>query len=100
MIIDIIGYLAAGICNISMYPQAYEVNQIIKHSEYDKLNSISVSMLLFLDVGCFLWGTYAILLGIYPLLVGSIMTIIPASYMIICKLLYCNKITLSDSNGL
>ena len=100
MIIDIIGYLAAGICNISMFPQAYEVNQIIKLSEYDKLETISVSMLLLLDIGCFLWGTYAILLDIYPLLVGSIMTIIPTSYMIICKLVYCNKITLSDSNGL
>ena len=41
MIWDIIGYTAAVISNISMFPQAYEVHKIIKVGDYDKLSALS-----------------------------------------------------------
>ena len=77
--ISIIGYTAAVITNISVYPQAYEVYIIIDTNEYDKLNGLSLTMYTLQTSGCFVWLTYSSLLGLYPIIFGSIF----------CKKLFC-----------
>ena len=98
MIWDIIGYTAAVISNISMFPQAYEVHKIIKVGDYDKLSALSLTTLFYMDFGCSLWLTYAINKGVYPIIVGSVLCMTPTTYMIILKLMYRGYTTNYDFN--
>lgn len=86
--ISIIGYTAAVITNISVYPQAYEVYIIIDTNEYDKLNGLSLTMYALQTSGCFIWLTYSSLLGLYPIIFGSIFCIIPSLYIIYGIIMY------------
>ena len=80
--LDIIGYVAAVITNVSVYPQAREVYVIINTEEYDKLYAISLSMYLLQTTGCVFWLVYGVAIKTYPIIFGSIMCIIPSSYII------------------
>ena len=95
MLIDIIGFTAAIITNISFYPQAYEIYIIVNTHEYGKLNSISLLTFSMTGFGCTLWLIYAIILSIYPMIMGSILTIIPSIY--ICSVLSFYKFFYKDS---
>ena len=86
--IELLGYCAAVITNISVYPQAYEVYIIVQRKEYSKLNALSPVMYSLQTTGCFCWLTYALLLNIYPIVFGSITCIIPSSYILFCVLYY------------
>lgn len=79
---DIIGYVAAVITNVSAYPQAREVYVIINTEEFEKLYAISLSMYLLQTTGCVFWLVYGVALKIYPIIFGSIMCVIPSSYII------------------
>ena len=79
--IDIIGFAAAIITNFSFYPQAYEVYLITSTHEYEKLNSLSLGTFALTGFGCTLWLIYSSILQIYPIILGSILTIIPAIYI-------------------
>lgn len=93
---DIIGYVAAVITNISMYPQAYDVYVIMSTRNYEKLSSLSLGTFSITGFGCCLWIIYGINLSIYPIIFGCIMTIIPSFY-ISCTLLYARKILLYNN---
>ena len=86
--IELLGYCAAVITNISVYPQAYEVYIIIQREEYNKLNALSPIMYSLQTTGCVCWLIYALLLNIYPIVFGSITCIIPSSYILACVLYY------------
>lgn len=83
--IDWIGFSAAIITNVSFYPQAYEVYIIFKRKDYDKLNAISLPTFSLTGFGCSLWLIYSLLLDIKPIMLGSILTIVPSLY--ICTIL-------------
>ena len=85
IITDIIGFAAAIITNISFYPQAYEIYTIAKAREYEKLDAVSLTTFSLTGVGCSLWFIYSCILKIYPIMLGSILTIIPSIY--ICVIL-------------
>ena len=85
---SIIGYTAAVITNISVYPQAYEVYIIINTNEHDKLNGLSLTMYLLQTSGCFIWLIYSSILGLYPIIFGSVFCIIPSVYIIYGILTY------------
>ena len=42
LVVEAIGYGAAVITNISVYPQAYEVYIIVQTKQYAKLNTLSI----------------------------------------------------------
>lgn len=79
--IDIVGYIAAFITNISLYPQTYKIYRISASREYEKLHTISLPTYLLNVLGCSLWLCYGTLVNAYPILFGSIMSIIPATYI-------------------
>ena len=90
-IIDMIGYTAAVITNISVYPQAYKVYRILTNKNYEKLNSISLPMYILQSFGCVLWLIYAIMINLYPVMFGSIMCLLPSGYIIIVLIFNQNK---------
>ena len=88
MNIEIIGYSAAVVTNISIYPQAYEIFLIVKSREFDKLFGLSITMFTLQSTGCVLWLIYALFNNIYPVIMGSIMCLIPSIYIILCIVKY------------
>ena len=86
IVIDALGYSAAIITNISLYPQAYEVYIILQTSEYFKLQSISVTTYVIQLIGCLFWLIYGIIINTYPIIAGSILCIVPSTY--ICYFTY------------
>ena len=98
MIWDIVGYVAAIISNMSMFPQAYEVYKIVHVEDYDKLKAVSLATLLYMNFGCSLWLAYAINKNIYPIMLGSILCMTPNTYMITIKFIYGNRTTQYDLN--
>ena len=58
MNIEIIGYSAAVVTNISIYPQVYDIYLIVKSKEYEKLLGLSLTMFLLQSSGCVLWFIY------------------------------------------
>jgi len=85
IITDIIGFAAAIITNISFYPQAYEIYNIAKAKEYERLDAVSLTTFSLTGGGCTLWLIYSCILQIYPIMLGSTLTIIPSIY--ICVIL-------------
>jgi len=92
---DILGYIAAIITNISIYPQAYLMHTIIKLQNYDELDAISLPTFALHCIGCTLWLIYGFLTSTYPLVMGSILCIIPSGYITVCIIIY--KPTNTDS---
>ena len=83
LVVEAIGYGAAVITNISVYPQAYEVYIIVQTKQYAKLNTLSITTFTLQTTGCFFWLTYALIQQILPIIFGSIMCIIPSTYILI-----------------
>jgi len=96
LFIDIIGFAAAIITNISFYPQAYEVYLLVNKRHDDKLNAISLITFGMTGFGCTLWLIYASVLHIFPMILGSILTIVPSIY--ICSVLILNKFFHNNSS--
>ena len=92
---EIVGYSAAVINNISVYPQAYEVYIIVSAKQYEKLKTLSTHMFTLQLLGCMLWLSYSYYKHLYPIIFGSIMTIIPSGYILL-NICYYNNI--SDIN--
>ena len=90
LVIETLGYTAAVITNISVYPQAYEVYVIVQTRQYTKLNTLSITTFSLQTVGCFFWLSYALIQHILPVIFGSIMCIIPSTY-ILFNLIYFNS---------
>ena len=86
--VDTIGYAAAIVTNISIYPQAYEVWIIVMSGEVEKLGSLSMTMFVLQTTGCFMWLLYACLRGLYPVMFGTVLCIIPSGYIIYCIQVY------------
>ena len=89
--IDLIGYLAAVITNISMYPQAYSCYKIIRSAEYDKLDNMNLNTYYMQVCGCILWLIYAINKELYPVISGCIINTLPNTYIIYIILIYKEK---------
>lgn len=79
---EILGYMAAIITNISIYPQVYKIYVIIKNKEYNKLNAISIYTYCIQMLGCSLYFIYSIVFKIYPIMLGCFLWIIPVTYII------------------
>ena len=80
--VEALGYAAAVVTNISVYPQAYEVWIVVGNGDVEKLASISLTMFILQGTGCTMWLIYALVRGIWPVVAGSILTIMPAGYII------------------
>ena len=96
LVVEIIGYSAAIITNISVYPQAYEVYIITSTGEYNKLNSLSITTFSLQTTGCIFWFIYALIQQIFPIIFGSILCLIPSSYILI-NLIYYNRPSISHT---
>lgn len=81
--VETLGYAAAVVTNISVYPQAYEVHMIVSSGDTEKLASISLTMFLLQGTGCAMWFIYALCRGIWPVVAGSMMTMLPSSYIVL-----------------
>ena len=88
-VIDIIGYTAAVVTNISIFPQAYNVSIIVSRGELNKLNAISPCMFILQFSGCALWFLYAFLMNLFPIMAGSVITMVPSSYILV--MVFCYK---------
>ena len=90
---DVIGYTAAFVTNISMYPQAVD---IWKNSN---LHTINPYAFLTQTIGCGLWLYYGLENDTYPIIAGSVMAIIPNSYITYRSLAYrYNFMQISHNN--
>ncbi len=98
LVIDIIGYAAAVVTNISIFPQAYDVFIIINTAEYNKLIGISSYMFFLQCSGCVLWFTYAYMTNLFPIMVGSISCFVPSSYILCMVLIYKPTNTIIENN--
>jgi len=78
------GYAAAVVTNVSVYPQAYDVHVIIKTGEHEKLLGISFCMYVLQASGCVLWLVYACAMGLYPIIFGSVLCLVPSAYIAYC----------------
>ena len=82
LIIDFIGYGAAIITNISIYPQAYEIYIIVNINNHEKLQGISLTMYILQSIGSLLWLIYAYYVKLYPIIAGAILRLVPSIYII------------------
>lgn len=80
MMIDLIGYLAAGCTTISFLPQAYMVYKT------DRTDGISLYMFLILCTGLSGWLVYGILLNAFPVILANAFTLVLAGYILFKKL--------------
>jgi uncharacterized protein with PQ loop repeat len=83
-----LGFIAAAFTNISLYPQAYKLHVIINSNDIEKIKSISLTTFLLNLTGSFLWLWYGIILKLYPIIFGSIFSIVPSLYITIVLILY------------
>ena len=96
---EIIGYTAAVINNISVYPQAYEVYIIVSAKQYEKLKTLSTHMFILQLIGCMLWLSYSYYKKLYPIIFGSIMTILPSGYILLNICYYSDIVTMDEGNN-
>lgn len=87
-VIDLIGYTAVIFTNISIFPQAYNVSIIISRGELNKLHAISPCTFALQLTGCTLWFLYAYFMNLLPIMTGSIITMVPSSYILTMVLCY------------
>ena len=79
--VDVVGYVAALVTNISFYPQAYQIFCLVRTQEWQQLDALSLKTFSLTGFGCILWLIYGIIKEIYPIIIGSTMTIIPSIYI-------------------
>ena len=92
--VEALGYAAAVVTNISVYPQAYEVRMVVANGDIEKLSSISLTMFVLQGAGCTMWLIYALSRGIWPVVAGSVLTIMPAGYII--HTVWWNRVVVQD----
>ena len=93
--VDILGYIAAFITNISMYPQAFDV---MNNNNIHDINPVSFFVQSF---GCGLWIWYGYEIESMPIFIGSSCSIIPNSYITVKSIIYrCNRIRPSSEASL
>ena len=80
--IDFIGYLAALCANLSMYPHAYNINQIVARTEYHKLKNMSIALNIFQNISCILWFIYGFSKNLYPVMISCTINTLPNTYII------------------
>ncbi len=80
--VDIVGYAAAVVTNVSIYPQAYEVYVIVRAEQYEKLHGLSLYMYILQTSGCLLWLVYACIMSLYPIVFGSVLCLVPSTYIV------------------
>ena len=80
--VEALGYAAAVVTNISVYPQAYEVWMVVENGDAEKLASLSLTMFILQGTGCTMWLVFGLIRGIWPVVAGSTMTILPSVYII------------------
>ena len=95
--IDIVGYTAAVVTNISIFPQAYDVFIIVNTGEYNKLIGISPYMFFLQCSGCAMWFIYAYLTNLLPIMIGSTTCFIPSSYILMMVIIYRPTQTVTDT---
>lgn len=81
--VELIGYVAAFLNNISIYPQAYNVYIMNKEEEYEKIEAISIKTFSLVQIGCMLWVYYSYVTSVWPMFVGTTVYLIPNSFVLI-----------------
>jgi len=81
-IADLIGFMAAVICSISMTPQ------VIKIYRTKKTNDLSLGAFSVLAAGLFLWLVYGLLIHSIPVIAGNAIGVGFTLYIIIMKILH------------
>ena len=79
-ITNIIGFLAALICSISMTPQ------VIKIYKTKKTEALSLWAFTVLATGLFLWLVYGLLIKSMPVILGNAVGFTFAMYIVIMKI--------------
>ena len=77
---NIIGFMAALICSISMTPQVVKIHKT-KRTEDLSLGAFSV-----LATGLFLWLVYGLLIKAMPIILGNAVGFTLAMYIVIMKI--------------
>jgi len=77
---NIIGFLAALICSISMTPQ------VIKIHKTKKTEDLSLWAFTVLATGLFLWLVYGLLIKAMPVILGNAAGFTLAMYIVIMKI--------------
>jgi len=77
---EIIGFLAAFICSVSMTPQ------VIKIYRTKKTSDLSLGAFSVLETGLFLWFIYGLLIHSIPVIVGNGIGVGFTLYIIIMKI--------------
>jgi len=80
--IEIIGYLAALCANMSMYPHAYNINNIVARKEYHKLNYMSISLNILQIISCIFWFIYGYSMTLYPIIISCTVNTVSNTYII------------------
>jgi len=81
-IADLIGFLAAVICSISMTPQ------VIKIYRTKKTHDLSLGAFSVLAAGLSLWLVYGLLIHSIPVIAGNAIGVSFTLYIIIMKILH------------
>jgi len=79
---DLIGFMAAVICSISMTPQ------VIKIYRTKKTDDLSLGAFSVLATGLFLWLVYGMLIHSIPIIAGNTVGVSITLYIIIMKILH------------
>ena len=83
--IDIIGTSAAVLTTAAMFPQAIKIIQT------RDVKSISLWMYIANTIGIVLWGSYGLLLNQKPIIYANLIAFVPATTILVLKLLYSSK---------
>lgn len=83
--IDIIGTSAAVLTTAAMFPQAIKIIQT------QDVKSISLWMYIANTIGIVLWGSYGLLLNQKPIIYANLIAFVPATTILVLKLLYSSK---------
>ncbi|BDU51512.1 SemiSWEET transporter [Haliovirga abyssi] len=84
-IVTVLGFTAATLTSLSFFPQAIKV---IKTRD---TKSISLIMYSMFTLGVFLWLLYGFFSNSMPVLIANIVTLIPATVVLILKIKEGNK---------
>jgi MtN3 and saliva related transmembrane protein len=82
LITQTVGFLAAVVGTSLMLPQ------VIKTIQVKKVNDVSLTMLVFYFLNCFLWLVYGFLISAWPLVVCNFIALIISIIQLILKYRY------------
>jgi MtN3 and saliva related transmembrane protein len=81
-VIDLIGYIAAGLTTASFVPQAWHT---FKSRD---VRGISLGMYSLFTLGVALWLVYGLLIGAWPIVLANVITLGLAAAILFMKLRY------------